>query len=376
MAGIYIHIPFCKQACHYCNFHFSTSMRGTDDMVQAIIKELEMRKMYLADAEINTLYFGGGTPSVLSHRQLGDIIAACYMNYNIASELELTLEANPDDLILEKTKEIHSLGVNRLSIGVQSFHENDIKWMNRSHNADQAFRSIEHSFSAGIDNFSIDLIFGSPTTSNEQWLNNLALAHSFGIKHLSCYGLTVEEDTALNHFIKTKKLKPLDDSLLAEQFKLTMDTLQSYDYDHYEVSNYALQGYISQHNTNYWKRIPYLGIGPSAHSYNGTERSWNIAHNVKYLTEVSNNRLPLTSEKLTDYDKYNEYIMTGMRTNWGCNIIDIAAIGQQFKTHFLSESASFIIDGSIIRKGENYILDHKSWVISDAIVSELFIDTP
>ncbi len=372
MAGIYIHIPFCKQACHYCNFHFSTSMKNTGDMVTAIIREIEMRKSYLEDADVHTIYFGGGTPSVLSGRELEAIIAACYQHFRVSDDVEMTLEANPDDLTAEKTKELHSLGVNRLSIGVQSFHENDIRWMNRSHNADQSFRSIEYSYNAGIDNFSIDLIFGSPTTSDEQWLNNLSLAHGFGIKHLSCYGLTVEEDTALHHFIKTKKIKPLSDTSLSHQFQLTIDALKSYGYDHYEISNYALPGYISQHNTNYWKRVPYLGIGPSAHSYNGVERSWNVAHNVKYMTQIKENLLPNSHEILSHKDNYNEYVMTGLRTKWGCEVDYISNIGLKYKLHFIKEVQIFVDNGDIMSSEGNYILNSKSLVIADAIISQLF----
>jgi oxygen-independent coproporphyrinogen III oxidase len=372
MAGIYIHIPFCKQACHYCNFHFSTSMNNKDEMVTAIIKEIGMRKSYLGEARVDTIYFGGGTPSVLSSQELESIIAACYNQFQIAGGIEMTLEANPDDLTAQKTKELHSLGINRLSIGIQSFHENDIRWMNRSHNADQSFRSIEHSYNAGIDNFSIDLIFGSPTTSDEQWLNNLSLAHGFGIKHLSCYGLTVEEDTALHHFIKTKKIKPLSDISISQQFQLTIDALKSYGYDHYEISNHALPGYISQHNTNYWKRVPYLGIGPSAHSYNGVERSWNIANNVKYMSHIKENKLPCTNETLSSKDNYNEYIMTGLRTKWGCDINYIAKIGLEYKTHFIKENQIFVDNGDIICQGNNYILNSRAWVISDSIISDLF----
>lgn len=375
MAGIYIHIPFCKQACHYCNFHFSTSLKHKETMVDAIIQEIEMRKTYLKGANVNTIYFGGGTPSILSIRELSDILKACYDNYSVADDAELTLEANPDDLTEAKTKEISDLGINRLSIGIQSFHDNDIQWMNRSHNSDQSFRSIEYAFKAGIDNFSIDLIFGSPTTSNEQWLNNLSLAHGFGIKHLSCYGLTVEEDTALHHFIKTKKVKPLNDKSLARQYQLTMDALSSYGYDHYEISNYAIPGFISNHNTNYWRSVPYLGVGPSAHSYNGAERSWNMANNVKYLSNIDNGKLSTTIERLTDIDVYNEYVMTGLRTMWGCNIDVIAEMGAEYKEHFMQASQILVVNEDIRILGKNYILNKQSWVISDNLISQLFFDS-
>jgi oxygen-independent coproporphyrinogen-3 oxidase len=349
-------------------------MKNKEVMVDAIIEEIIMRKSYLNNASVKTIYFGGGTPSILTSQELYAILKSCYDNYNIADNAELTLEANPDDLTQIKTKELYDLGINRLSIGIQSFHDKDIQWMNRSHNSDQSFRSIEYAFNAGIDNFSVDLIFGSPTTSDEQWLNNLSLAHGFGIKHLSCYGLTVEEDTALHHFVRTKKVKPPNDLSMARQYQLTMEALSSYGYDHYEISNYALPGYVSKHNTNYWKSVPYLGIGPSAHSYNGSERSWNVANNVKYLTNRSNDMDRATVEKLSTTDVYNEYIMTGLRTSWGCDIDVIARIGAKYKSHFIQSSQYLVDNEDIIIVNKNYILNKQSWVISDNIISQLFYD--
>lgn len=373
MAGIYIHIPFCKKACHYCNFHFSTSLGQKEQMVKAIIQELHDQKAYLETESITSIYFGGGTPSILTTLELQSIIGTCHKLYSIEPDIELTLEANPDDLSLEKTKELSTLGINRLSIGIQSFHEEDIQWMNRSHNANQSFQSIENSYASGIENFSIDLIFGSPTTSNERWVNNLELAHSFNIKHLSCYSLTVEEGTALSHHIRNNKCQPVDDVRVAEQYELTMDQLSQYAYDHYEISNYALPGYQAYHNTNYWKRISYLGIGPSAHSFNGSERSWNIANNSQYINLINDATSIRTTEVLNEDDHYNEYIMTGLRTHWGCSLSNAILKNPKYKSHFLQEVQSFIQSGDIIHNGDNYILNKSSWVISDSIISELFI---
>lgn len=373
MAGIYIHIPFCKKACHYCNFHFSTSLGQKEEMVKAIIQELHQQKYYLGNETVTSIYFGGGTPSILSTSEIQSIIETCYKLYSLGSDIELTLEANPDDLNLEKTKELSALGINRLSIGIQSFHEEDIQWMNRSHNADQSFQSIENSYASGIENFSIDLIFGSPTTSNDRWINNLELAHSFDIKHLSCYSLTVEEDTALSHLIKNKKSQPVDDLRLAEQYQLTMDHLTKYGYDHYEISNYALPGYQAYHNTNYWKRIAYLGIGPSAHSFNGRERSWNIANNSQYIKLINDHSSIRNTELLNEDDHYNEYIMTSLRTRWGCRLNEPIFVNPKYKSHFLNEVQMFIHSGDIIHKEDSYVLNKSSWVISDSIIAELFI---
>lgn len=373
MAGIYIHIPFCKKACHYCNFHFSTSMGQKDKMVDAIIKEIKMRSEYLDGLIVETIYFGGGTPSVLSSDEIRKIVHACKSSNKIADNIELTLEANPDDLTSDKLLSFYDAGINRLSIGIQSFQESDLTWMNRSHNADQARRCIEDSFKIGISNFSIDLIFGSPTTTNEVWASNLRIAESYGIKHISCYALTVEEDTALNHFIKNKKVKPLDESIAEIQFSMTMETLENCGYEHYEISNYCKPGYRSKHNTNYWNRVPYIGVGPSAHSYNGLERSWNIAHNAKYLTEIEKDFLPQTKELLSSSDIYNEYIMTGLRTSSGIDLSHIIFESSGFMEHFIKEVEPYI-EKEVVKNNNNiFTISKNAWIMSDKIISDLFI---
>jgi len=347
-------------------------MGQKEKMVEGIINELQMRSEYLDGLTVETIYFGGGTPSVLSSSEIERIVNACTESNRVADNIELTLEANPDDLTRDKLQSFYDAGINRLSIGVQSFQEEDLTWMNRSHDTSQARLCIEESFKVGIDNFSIDLIFGSPTTTNDVWASNLEIANDYGVKHISCYALTVEEDTALDHFIKNKKVNAIDDDIAQQQFQMTMEILQSHGYNHYEISNYCLPGYSSQHNANYWNRVPYLGIGPSAHSYSGIERSWNIAHNAKYLADIENNILPISKELLSTQDLYNEYIMTGLRTAKGIDLEYISSIGIGYKQHFLNEAKTYIDTHEIKIQDNIYTLSKKAWIISDKIISDLF----
>ena len=373
MAGIYVHIPFCKQACHYCNFHFSTSLGLMEPLIAAILKEIELQSNYLQGATVETLYFGGGTPSILSTADIAQLIETIYKVYPLASQLELTLEANPDDLTKDKLKELASIGINRLSIGVQSFHDIDLKWMNRSHNADEAFGCIQDAQSVGITDLSIDLIFGSQTTTMAMWEDNLKKATALELPHLSCYGLTVEEGTALAHYIHTGKMNSLDNNLGAEQFEITQQLLTNNKYEHYEISNYAKDNRYSRHNTNYWRQVPYLGLGPAAHSYDGIDRQWNIANNKKYITALTEGALPYTKEKLSKADRYNEYVMTGLRTMWGCDLSQFDLLFPNWKSKNGVELDRLLAEGHITKKDESIVLSKKGKLIADQIMSQLFI---
>lgn len=286
MAGIYLHIPFCKQACYYCNFHFSTSLAQKDAMVQAILREIQLQQNYLDGLAVSSIYFGGGTPSILPEEDLQALLQALHQHFNITPDAEITLEANPDDLTAAKLAALKAAGINRLSIGVQSFHEEDLQWMNRAHNSQQATQCITLAQAAGFENITIDLIYGGPTLSDEGWAANVQQAIALKVPHLSCYALTVEAGTALDHFIKKKKMAAVDTDKAARHFEQLMQWMQAAGYEHYEISNFALPGWHSRHNSSYWQGKSYLGIGPSAHSFNGTSRQWNIANNTAYILSL------------------------------------------------------------------------------------------
>ncbi len=373
MAGIYIHIPFCKKACHYCNFHFSTTLNLQNDIVKALIKEIKLQKEFLGAAKIETIYFGGGTPSILSTTEIQQILKTIIQNYSISEHPEITLEANPDDLTSDKLASLKSIGINRLSIGIQSFHEQDLVWMNRSHNVQQAKDCIHDAQSIGFDNISIDLIFGSNTTTPQMWLENLEQATAYGVLHISAYSLTVEKGTALQHVIAKGKEKALDSALGAEQFKMTSAFLADCGYEHYEISNYAKQQKYSRHNTNYWKQVPYLGIGPAAHSYKSGLRQWNIAHNAKYLEALEKDSIPATTEILSKEDVFNEYIMTGLRTIWGCNKSQLDRLYPEWSTQLAAELSQLIETNQIHETKETITLTREGRLIADTIISQLFL---
>ena len=370
MAGIYLHIPFCKQACHYCNFHFSTSLRQKDEMVLAILKELELQRNYLQDESIKTIYFGGGTPSLLSERDLDFILKKINEIHEVTAEAEITLEANPDDLTLEKIKQLAESPVNRLSIGIQSFSEVDLKFMNRAHNSKEAIECIENAKKLGFENLTIDLIYGTPTMSDEQWEVNMQTAFDFGIPHLSCYCLTVEPNTALDHFVKNKKAQPVDDERAARQFERLIGRCSEEEYDHYEISNFGKKGWYSKHNSAYWLGEKYLGIGPAAHSFEGQSRQWNIAHNAKYITALKEGKLLSEKEELTSESRYNEYVMTSLRTIWGT---DFNKIEPTFQTHFLKEIEPYLQSDHVIKSEQKFLLTKKGKLLADKIAMELFI---
>lgn len=381
-AGIYIHIPFCKQACHYCDFHFSTSMQKKDEMVLALAKEIKLRKSEFQNESVATIYFGGGTPSRLSIADLRFLIATIYEQYTIVEKPEITLEANPDDLSESYLLELKAIGVNRLSIGIQSFFEDDLKLMNRAHNSAEAKKCLEIA-TRYFDNISLDLIYGIPDLSqngeqakqmsNERWQQNIAMALSYGIPHISSYALTVEPKTALNKLIQTGKIASPNDEVAQEHFMILVETLEKNGFVHYELSNFGKENYFSQNNSAYWLGKKYIGIGPSAHSYDGISRSWNVANNALYLKALQNDELPNEVEKLTLEDRYNEYIMTGLRTIWGVSLVRIEQeFGIDFLNYLKKQSRKFIDDGLLSINDDILKPTLKGKFLTDGIASDLF----
>lgn len=383
MSGIYIHIPFCKQACHYCDFHFSTSLKKKDELVGALVKELILRKDEFKNQIVETIYFGGGTPSLLSINELQLIISEVYKNYEVSDTPEITIEANPDDLISVQTRSLteaemtifakyKSIGINRLSIGIQSFFEEDLKLMNRAHNALEAKRSLEEA-TKHFYNISIDLIYGIPGMSNERWIQNIETALSFNIPHISSYALTVEPKTALDNFIKKGIIKNVDDDLAQDQFHILIDKLEAAGFIHYELSNFGKPDYFSKNNSAYWQGKTYLGIGPSAHSFDGTHRSWNVRNNSKYIKSLDENILPMETEALSTTDKYNEYVMTGLRTIWGVSLEKVESdFGPNYKNYLLEQSQKHINEHLLYLDDGKLLVTKKGKFLSDGIASDLF----
>jgi oxygen-independent coproporphyrinogen-3 oxidase len=372
MAGIYIHIPFCRQACTYCNFHFSTSLRYKDELVKAMVREAEMEREYLKGEKINTIYFGGGTPSILEVSDLEFLISGLTRNHVVETDTEITLEANPDDITPEKLKAWKTLGINRLSIGVQSFFEKELKWMHRAHNAQQAFENLQLARKE-FDNITIDLIYGSPLLSDEMWKQNVEKAFELDIPHLSCYALTVEEKTPLHKLINTRKTPNVDDDEQARQFLLLMQWLKEKGYEHYEVSNFAKPGFRSRHNSSYWKAENYLGLGPSAHSYNGSERRWNVANNRLYIKGVNEDSPKRETEVLTPTQKLNEFIMISLRTIEGINLNRLEKdFGYEERRRIEKEIQKFVSDGWIQIDSSSARLTKEGMLRADGIASDLF----
>lgn len=348
MAGIYIHIPFCKQACYYCDFHFSTSLKKKEALIYALIKELELRKSELEAQPIETIYFGGGTPSLLSIEELQLLLGAINNNYNVIDNPEITIEANPDDLTNKQINELSNTPINRLSIGIQSFFEDDLKSMNRAHSSAEAKQCLEEA-TKHFDNITIDLIYGIPNMSLQKWNDNLQMAFSFGVNHISSYALTVEPKTALASFIKKGTYPPMDEALALVHFNHLVVQTEKQGFIQYEISNFGKPNYFSKHNTSYWQGKPYLGIGPSAHSFNGKERSWNISNNTKYIKSIQDSKLPIEVETLSKKDQFNEYIMTGLRTIWGVSLDKIQIdFGTEYKNQLLASAEKFIIQGLLV----------------------------
>lgn len=373
MSGIYIHIPFCKQACHYCDFHFSTSMKRKEEIVLALAKEIQMRKNEFQEEVVETIYFGGGTPSVLTIAEIEFLLDSVYGNFNVAQNPEITLEANPDDLSDEKIIELAKSPVNRLSIGIQSFFEDDLKMMNRAHNSEEAKESLAKA-TKYFDNISIDLIYGIPGMSNKEWKENIETALSFNIPHISSYALTVEPKTALKKLIQTGKVAEPKDDIAEEHFQILVDSLQENNYVHYELSNFGKENYFSKNNSAYWLGKKYLGIGPSAHSYDGVSRSWNVANNIIYLKSIKENKLPSEQEVLTMTDRYNEYVMTGLRTIWGISLDRIQKeFGEKYLNYLMKQSERFLSDGVLAIENNVLRTTQKGKFLADGIASDLFL---
>lgn len=375
MYSLYLHIPFCRQACHYCDFHFSTTLKRKPQLVNALCKELELRKTE-AIMPLQTVYLGGGTPSVLSFGELSVLFSTLHQNYSIAPDAEITIEVNPDDFTSHSElslAQIKSLGINRLSVGVQSFFEEDLRLMNRVHTANQAIAFLEEATNL-FENITLDLIYGIPNMSNERWIKNIEKALSFGIPHLSAYALTVEHKTALYNFIKKGKIPPTNDLQAREQFYLLKELLESKGFIHYELSNFGKEGYFSRNNTAYWQQKKYMGIGPSAHSYNGTERYWNIPHNIKYIEQISKGILPQEKELLSKKDLYNERIMTGLRIQKGISLSDIEKdFGSHYSNYLKKEALPYIEKGLLMLENDHILTSKEGLFLSDGIASDLFI---
>ena len=382
MPGIYIHIPFCRQACHYCNFHFSVSLQQKEEMMAALVKEISLSPSLGQKTEkeiISTLYFGGGTPSILTADDLKFIFDALQKRFEFAGDIEITLEANPDDVTDEKLEEWKAIGINRLSAGIQSFLEDELKWMNRAHTAAESLICIDKIKTAGYDNFSIDLIYGSPLLSDEDWKRNVALVIEKNIPHISCYALTVEPKTALDKMILLKKKENVDAEKQARQFLLLMQWMEDAGYEHYEISNFAKPGFRSKHNSSYWSQTPegsgdvYYGFGPSAHSFDGKSRKWNIANNTLYITSLQKNIIPFEEEVLTATQQLNEYIMTSLRTMEGLNLELVSdRFGKDARLKLEAALKKWEAGEKLQIKNQKIILTKEGKLFADGIAADLF----
>lgn len=371
MAGIYLHIPFCRQACHYCNFHFSTSLARKNDFISALLKEIPLRKNYLEGEAVETIYFGGGTPSLLAKEETGTILHALHSQFSVVPGAEITLEANPDDITSTLLRGWRQAGINRLSIGVQSFFEEDLRWMNRAHDAKQALECIRLAQEEGFENISIDLIYGGPTLPDPHWRQNVERAIAFGVPHLSCYALTVEPRTALDTLIRKHAVADVSPEDQARQFLLLMDWMATAGYEHYEISNFARPGHRSRHNSAYWQGKKYLGLGPSAHSYDGLSREWNVANNAKYIAEPG---LVSEREVLTADQQLNEYIMISLRTAEGIDLVTLAERFGPRRTEELLQRAEKYISGAKLKLvAESLRLTREGKLLADGIAADLFI---
>lgn len=368
MAGIYIHIPFCRQACHYCNFHFSTSLRHKNELVAALLREIEIRKEYFDQEHVETIYFGGGTPSLLPVEDLRSQIEKITTLYKITGNAEITLEANPDDIEEVKLKAWKAIGINRLSIGIQSFFEEDLRWMNRAHTARQAIDNLQAAKEL-FDNITIDLIYGTPGLTDEKWKHNVDTALSMHIPHLSCYALTVESKTPLHKMIRQGTKQDIDPDIQSRQFMLLMQWLEEAGYEHYEISNFSKPGFRSRHNSSYWQGKKYLGIGPSAHSYNGISRQWNISNNRQYITSVSNGKIPFEMETLTPVQKLNEYIMTSLRTSEG---LYLGRFDQERRKRLIELSEKYTSHRLLKLEDDFLMLTKEGKLLADGIAADLF----
>lgn len=372
MAGIYIHIPFCKQACHYCDFHFSTSPKYKDELVQALVSEIRLQKNFLNGETVETIYFGGGTPSVLAADEIHLLINTVTEFHTVSSTAEITLEANPDDLDVAKVKALRQTDVNRFSIGIQSFFDEDLVWMNRAHRSRESESAVKRVQDAGFENITADLIYGYPLLTDTKWKQNLDKMFELSIPHISAYSMTVEPQTALAAFISTKKQPPMNDQQSAAQFMVLMQAMADHGFEHYEISNFALPGQYSKHNSNYWQGVKYLGIGPSAHSYNGEVRQWNIANNAKYTQAIVTGKIPAETETLTEENRLNEYIMTSIRTMWGLDLDRLNTIAKGSADQLLISAGNYFDREWITQKDNIIFLTATGKLYADNIAGGLF----
>lgn len=373
MAGIYIHIPFCKKACHYCNFHFSTQTQHIHSFVEALLNEIELRRDYI-NTPIQTIYFGGGTPSLLSAEQIRSIIEKLQLNFDLSNLQEFTLEANPDDININKLSEWNAIGINRLSIGIQSFQKESLAWMNRAHIVDQSHQAIQMAQEAGFNNISIDLIYGTPHYTKEHLLADLKIIEDYRIPHVSCYALTVEEKTALHSMIEKGKIENVKTEVQAEHFEIIVDYLNKIGFEHYEISNFAKPGNRSKHNSSYWKGIPYLGLGPSAHSFNGSSRQWNVANNALYMQSLEKRALPFEIELLDQVAQYNEYMMISLRCMEGFDLKHIeSSFGKAYSEHTQNVIQTLAQKDIFEENSTGYCLKKSAKFLADGIASEFFI---
>lgn len=372
MAGLYIHVPFCKQSCYYCDFHFSTNLSYRSRMVSALTRELELQHNFFENETINTIYFGGGTPSILSTADIAKLLNATSTNFTLGVQPEITLEANPDDLTFEKLKELKSLGINRLSIGIQSFHDEILKYINRAHTAAEAIRAFEMARTVGFDNISIDLIFSFPGSVLSILENDIFQALKLQPEHISVYHLTVEEKTVFGNWQKKGKLHQLGEEEAAYQFEHLIELLVTGGYQQYEVSNFCRDGFYSKHNASYWMNIPYLGIGPGAHSYRSTGRQYNVAHNHRYITAIESGTVPAEMETTDNKSLANDYILSSLRTMWGCDIQLLSLhFGYDISTIHKNRIEQYVANGLMLSDGKRLILTNKGLFVADAIVADL-----
>lgn len=376
MSAIYVHIPYCKQACHYCDFHFSTNASTKTQMVEAICKEITLQSNYLEGKVLQSIYFGGGTPSLLSEQELGNILETIRLIFPIDKNPEITLEANPDDLSPIKLRELKNLGINRLSIGIQSFHEPFLAWTNRTHHAEQAENCVKLAQDIGFENITIDLMYAFPAENHAIWHSDLQKALALGVPHISAYCLTIEPKTVFGNWQRKGKIQPINEEFSAQQFEILVNTLVANGFEHYEISNFAKPPYYSRHNTNYWKKGTYLGIGASAHSYNGQSRQFNVSNNALYIKSIQQGVIPFEKEILNLTDHINEYLMVSLRTIWGC---DIAFLKEKYGYDILKDEKNltrllnYQVNKLLAIENDKIILTSRGKLLADEIAGNLFV---
>ncbi len=370
---VYVHIPFCAQACYYCDFHFSTQLAGRAALVAALTQEVALQRDFLPKRPLETIYFGGGTPSLLTEAELARLLDSIHAHFTVSPDAEITLEANPDDLTTEKLRQFRSLGINRLSIGIQSFDEGHLRHLHRLHNAAEGEASVRRAQEAGFENLSIDLIYAIPSDNHAIWETDLQKASALAVPHISAYCLTIEPQTVFGSWLKKAKIQPIDDAFAARQFELLTEHLTAQGYEHYEISNFAQPGRYSRHNTSYWRQEPYLGLGPSAHSFDGyTTRQANVSHNARYVEAIGRGEIPAATEHLSEPDRVNEYLLTSLRTQWGCNLKKLKSISEQGSALVQSLLPPLFEAGWLVNEDGFLRLTPAGKLFADRVASELF----